>query len=188
MVLSGQRGVPSRSPELHHPVPTHPPYEIPEPPGTPVIASSTMNEHVGQPGGYMRYTSPPPPHGSAQQQPLQSTSPYGRNVPAYGVPPPQAYQSFSGGASGAVPPPLQGQMNSGHPNQPPPPMMPNLNAWGVNDVTAQMGMQFGQSAIAAGQNYMEKNVSPSQNDVSGKFELANDTRSTGCCVSPSVSS
>lgn len=30
---------------------------------------------------------------------------------------------------------------------------------GVNDATAQMGMQFGKSAVAAGQDYVEKNVS-----------------------------
>lgn len=34
-----------------------------------------------------------------------------------------------------------------------------MNAWGVNDATAQMGMQFGRSAMVAGTEYMEKNVS-----------------------------
>jgi hypothetical protein len=114
-----------------------------------------MNEPAGQPGGYMRYTSPPPPHPAQSTQ--QSTSPYGRIVPTYNSHHPQAYQSFSGGAP--VPPPsLQGQMGATHPSQPPM-MIPNLSAWGVNDVTAQMGMQLGQNAIAAGQSYMEKNVS-----------------------------
>lgn len=28
----------------------------------------------------------------------------------------------------------------------------------MNDATAQMGMQFGKSAVAAGQEYVEKNV------------------------------
>lgn len=41
---------------------------------------------------------------------------------------------------------------------------PNQNApWGqfgmMNDATAQMGMQFGRSAVAAGQDYVNKNVS-----------------------------
>ena len=116
-----------------------------------MIAPPT-NESAGQPGGYMRYTSPPPPHLTQQQQP-----PYGRNVAAYGAHPPQAYQSFSGGAP-APPPPPQGQLGTAHPSQPPM-MIPNLSAWGVNDVTAQIGMQFGQNAIAAGQSYVEKNVS-----------------------------
>lgn len=34
-------------------------------------------------------------------------------------------------------------------------------AMGVNDATAQMGLQFGRSAITAGQDYVEKNVSGS---------------------------
>ena len=29
----------------------------------------------------------------------------------------------------------------------------------MNDATAQMGVQFGKSAVAAGQDYVEKNVS-----------------------------
>jgi hypothetical protein len=38
-------------------------------------------------------------------------------------------------------------------------MMPNLAAaWGVNDATAQIGVQFGRSAVAAGQDYVEKHV------------------------------
>lgn len=34
-----------------------------------------------------------------------------------------------------------------------------LGGWpGMNDATAQMGVQFGKSAVAAGQDYVEKNV------------------------------
>lgn len=36
--------------------------------------------------------------------------------------------------------------------------VPDLNAWGVSDVTAQMGMQVGRSAVAAGQEYLDKHV------------------------------
>jgi hypothetical protein len=35
---------------------------------------------------------------------------------------------------------------------------PNFAAWGMNDATAQFGMQLGQSAVAAGQDYVQKNV------------------------------
>jgi hypothetical protein len=40
----------------------------------------------------------------------------------------------------------------------------NMNfGWtGMNDATAQMGVQFGKSAVAAGQDYVEKNVSVAQ--------------------------
>lgn len=34
----------------------------------------------------------------------------------------------------------------------------DFSAWGINDATAQFGMQLGQSAVAAGQDYMQKNV------------------------------
>ena len=46
------------------------------------------------------------------------------------------------------------------PGQSQPPQQPiDLGQWGVNPVTAQFGMQLGQSAVAAGQEYMQKNVS-----------------------------
>lgn len=35
---------------------------------------------------------------------------------------------------------------------------PDYAAWGMNDATAQLGMQLGQSAVAAGQDYVQKNV------------------------------
>jgi hypothetical protein len=37
-------------------------------------------------------------------------------------------------------------------------MVPDLSMWGVNDATAQIGMQLGRSAVAAGQEYVEKNL------------------------------
>jgi len=36
---------------------------------------------------------------------------------------------------------------------------PDFGAWGMNDATAQIGMQLGQSAVAAGQDYVQRNVS-----------------------------
>jgi hypothetical protein len=35
----------------------------------------------------------------------------------------------------------------------------------MNDPTAQMGVQLGQSAVAAGQQYMEQNVSVRDEDA-----------------------
>jgi hypothetical protein len=37
----------------------------------------------------------------------------------------------------------------------------------MNDPTAQMGVQLGQSAVAAGQQYMEQNVSVSNKEEGG---------------------
>lgn len=36
---------------------------------------------------------------------------------------------------------------------------PDFGAWGMNDATAQFSMQLGQSAVAAGQDYVQRNVS-----------------------------
>ena len=35
----------------------------------------------------------------------------------------------------------------------------DFSAWGLNDATAQFGMQLGQSAVAAAQDYVQRNVS-----------------------------
>ena len=35
---------------------------------------------------------------------------------------------------------------------------PDFAAWGMDEATAQFGMQLGQSAMAAGQDYVQKNV------------------------------
>ncbi|KAJ7273470.1 YIF1-domain-containing protein [Mycena haematopus] len=73
---------------------------------------------------------------------------------------PQGYQRFSSS-------PQPGQ-HQGYHQQPPqqphahsqpgiPPMMPpQFGAWGVNDATAQFGMQLGSSAVAAGQDYVQR--------------------------------
>jgi hypothetical protein len=45
--------------------------------------------------------------------------------------------------------------------------VPGTTPWGMgmNDATAQMGLQFGRSAMMAGHEYMEKNVSRSASSV-----------------------
>ncbi|KAH9949751.1 YIF1-domain-containing protein [Amylocystis lapponica] len=119
----------SRSPPpLQHPVPTHPAY-IPEPPSTPI-----------SPQGYQRYTSSPP----VQQPFLQPAPPPG-----------------NGHLSSAYVPAAQYQSMGSPPRQPQPPHMNapvDFSAWGLNETTAQFGMQLGQSAVAAGQDYMQKNL------------------------------
>ena len=35
---------------------------------------------------------------------------------------------------------------------------PDFAAWGLDNATAQFGMQLGQNAVAAGQDYVQKNV------------------------------
>ena len=123
-------------PPLQHPVPTHPAY-IPEPPSTPA-----------SPQGYQRYTSSPP-------QPQHFSQPIHHNT---AIPPNYVTQSAQYQPMGA------GQGHPSIPSQPHPHMNPtasvDFSAWGLNDATAQLGMQLGQSAVAAGQEYMQKNASP----------------------------
>ncbi|KZT00327.1 YIF1-domain-containing protein [Laetiporus sulphureus 93-53] len=119
-------------PPLQHPVPTHPAY-IPEPPSTPV-----------SPQGYQRYTSSPP-----VQQPF-----------AQPIPPQQAvrmhsdYASSHGQYQPMGPTPRQIPVHHGQP----PNLPADLAAWGFDNPTAQFGMQLGQNAVAAGQEYVQRNL------------------------------
>ncbi|KAI6038572.1 hypothetical protein EDC04DRAFT_2868363 [Pisolithus marmoratus] len=58
------------------------------------------------------------------------------------------------------PPPLQHPAwapPQGYHRYQPQPHIPDFAAWGMNDTTAQFGMQLGQSAVAAGHEYVQKN-------------------------------
>ena len=126
-------------PPLQHPVPTHPAY-IPDPPSTPV-----------SPQGYQRFTSSPAPSGPQQQQPPQQfLSPqFSSHVPAYTSPFQHSQQQQ---IHGQQPTMHQQQQHQGHIQQ------PDFAAWGMSDPTAQFGLQLGQSAVAAGQEYVQRNV------------------------------
>ncbi|TFK21367.1 protein transporter yif1 [Coprinopsis marcescibilis] len=125
-------------PPLRHPVPTHPAY-IPEPPSTP-----------SSPQGYQRFSSSPAPSGN--QPPAQNQG-YPSHVPAYAAPYQQQQQHHGS------------QVPQGHINQPYQQQQdgnggafqPNFQAWGIDGATAQLGMQIGSSAVAAGQDYVQKN-------------------------------
>ncbi|TCD66876.1 hypothetical protein EIP91_000774 [Steccherinum ochraceum] len=124
-------------PPLQHPVPTHPAY-IPEPPATPA-----------SPQGYERYTSSPPQQTGYQQQPQQHPQQHPPPPPMHNA----GYGQYQPAAALPRQPPLHGQM---------PPMGPtapvDFSAWGLNDATAQLGMQLGSNAVAAGQDYVTKNL------------------------------
>ncbi|EGN97141.1 hypothetical protein SERLA73DRAFT_183760 [Serpula lacrymans var. lacrymans S7.3] len=120
----------SRSPPpLQHPVPTHPAF-IPEPPSTPA-----------SPQGYQRFTSSPPNNVHMQPQYAQSNA-----RPMYHAP----FQPLGPQAQHQVP--MQHSQQQQHSQQ-----VPDFGAWGMNDATAQFGMQLGHSAVAAGQEYVQKN-------------------------------
>lgn len=134
-------------PPLQHPVPTHPAY-IPEPPSTPV-----------SPQGYQRYTSSPGPATAAnpnQSYAAQPIPPQPHMSSSYMAPQVGHGQYQPLGSMGSPPrqQPIHGQVPSHmHPTAP-----VDFSAWGLNDATAQFGMQLGQSAVAAGQDYVSKNV------------------------------
>jgi len=146
----------SAGPQLRHPVPQHPARveALASPPletatlGSTASSSKPRSQVSTGPGEYQRFSSPPVPSAGvpafnpmpAQQQPLGGAMGYGQpaayggGAPAYGQP--------------ARPQP-QGQAAWGQMGGPP--------AW-ANDPTAQIGMQFGKSAVAAGSEYVERNV------------------------------
>ncbi|KAL0958946.1 hypothetical protein HGRIS_014260 [Hohenbuehelia grisea] len=121
-------------PPLRHPIPTHPAY-IPDPPSTPA-----------SPQGYQRFSSSPAPPPMQLNQPGQP--PLAPAYPSTQVP---AYTSpFQHGQTPMQQPPAQQQAHG---------MIPpaDFGAWGMNDATAQFGMQLGHSAVAAGQEYVQRN-------------------------------
>ncbi|KAG8931736.1 hypothetical protein FRC02_002288 [Tulasnella sp. 418] len=90
-----------------------------------------------EPDSYTRYTSPPQP----PQKPLHQSA--GPQHMGYGVQPGYPAQPAYGVQYPAPQPGAQ--------------PAPSFNGWGVDDATAQMGLQLGRTAMAAGQDYVEKN-------------------------------
>ncbi|WVQ63295.1 uncharacterized protein L199_001447 [Kwoniella botswanensis] len=142
----------SRSPPpLQHPKPTHPAYPPPEPPHTPTGGSAhsspySQAQRISQ-DGYIRYSSPPV--GEQQTMASASSSSFG----AYGGGVQNHRAGYPAGTPGVGVGPAPGPQGYS--------TMNNANAFGawpgMNDATAQMGVQFGKSAVAAGQEYVEKN-------------------------------
>jgi hypothetical protein len=133
----------SRSPPpLLHPVPTHPTY-VPElPPSTPA-----------SPQGYQRFastSSPPPPQQGYFAQNQNNRPPYASHFSPPHQPQPlhqqQQHQGYPAPGGNIGP-------NPGHNAQ-----IPDFSAWGLDGATTQLGMQLGQSAVQAGQNYVQQNV------------------------------
>ncbi|WVQ85809.1 hypothetical protein IAT38_007977 [Cryptococcus sp. DSM 104549] len=140
----------SRSPPpLQHPKPTHPAYPPPEPPHTPAQSTNSspysQAQRISQ-DGYVRYSSPPVGEPSASSSGFNAYAPPQHSgMPQQGAGQPQMRQGYAPAGT----PGMGGVQGYG---------APGYNSWpGMNDATAQMGMQFGKSAVAAGQEYVEKN-------------------------------
>ena len=119
----------SRSPPpLQHPVPTHPAF-IPEPPSTPA-----------SPQGYQRYTSSPPvpnPHSSNHQSSFPPPNAYSHPAFQHSQSQPMAHQQHGAAQE---------------------PGIVNFPPWGLDNATAQFGVQLGQNAMHAGQQYVQNHV------------------------------
>ncbi|KAK7471040.1 Protein transport protein yif1 [Stygiomarasmius scandens] len=124
--------------QLHHPVPTHP-LPILDPPSTP-----------SSPDGYQRFSSSPGPNQPHQHHQPQMYS--SQHVSAYPMTSP-----FQHNQPHHQPLHQQPQQQQQQQQQQPFIPQPSFGAWGVNDATAQFGMQLGSSAVAAGQEYVQKN-------------------------------
>ncbi|WVO17301.1 hypothetical protein L204_104993 [Cryptococcus depauperatus] len=128
-------------PPLQHPKPTHIAYPPPEPPHTPGQSTNSspysQAQRISQDGDYIRYSSPPVADPSTNAPGFNTYVP-----PVQGQPQMHPRQTFSQTTT----PGVQGYAAPGYGSWP-----------GMNDATAQMGMQFSKNAVAAGQEYMEKN-------------------------------
>ncbi|BGP57802.1 hypothetical protein JCM8202_002456 [Rhodotorula sphaerocarpa] len=106
---------------------------------------------VATPDAYLPANSAPGPYGSQQQPPAH-------NVQWIGGAHPQAARSPAGGGGpgGATPVGLHHPMNGGATPVGGVPMMNQFgSAMGMNDATAQIGVQFGKQALTAGQAYID---------------------------------
>ncbi|KAF9948625.1 hypothetical protein BGZ72_009486 [Mortierella alpina] len=128
-------------PPLQHPVPTHPPVQMRDPVPTP---SPRMNYAQAQGGqGQQPYQQN---QYRPQQHQTQQRSSFDQQQPPYGGSPRTQYMTPQ--QQQQVPHQQQQQPQHGIPSFP----------FNLNDGTTQLGMQFGKSAVMAGQEYVEQNL------------------------------
>ncbi|KAJ8489302.1 hypothetical protein ONZ45_g13648 [Pleurotus djamor] len=121
----------SSPPPLRHPIPTHPAY-IPDPPVDAVFTDGVSAVFV------VACASTTPTPTTTRTSTTTTTGPPPQGI-MHGMQPQHASQQpQQGGVGGMMPP-------------------PDFGAWGMNDATAQFGMQLGHSAVAAGQEYVQRN-------------------------------
>ncbi|EFP85105.2 hypothetical protein PGT21_003262 [Puccinia graminis f. sp. tritici] len=155
-------------PTLQHPKPVPPPFNLPASPPIPDSQTFTSNQNNNNPYGhptndrirtstasssdYQRFSSPPATSNELDQpffsNPSQAPQ---NNFNQFQNSPPNPHHQHH----------LQHQQQNPWPNPNPIGIGPSnnfSNPFGVNDMTAQMGMQFGQSAMKAGSEYVEKNL------------------------------
>ncbi|KAF9961499.1 hypothetical protein BGZ70_008273 [Mortierella alpina] len=129
-------------PPLQHPVPTHPPVQMRDPVPTP---SPRMNYAQAQGGQGQQPYQQNQYRPQQQQQQQQQRSSFDQQQQPYGGSPRTQYMTPQ---QQQAPHPQQQQPQHGIPSFP----------FNLNDGTTQLGMQFGKSAVMAGQEYVEQNL------------------------------
>jgi hypothetical protein len=142
-------------PPLQHPRPQHPPSQLAShsPPPPP---SSNADPYGYTAGGssYQRFASPPA-IAANNYNPYAPPPPVSNSAPYSHQPHQQPRQPQQWAAPSAAP---------AHPSarQPPPAgangWPPAIDNFGMNDATAQIGVQFGKQALTAGQAYLDSHV------------------------------
>ncbi|KAF9027455.1 hypothetical protein BGZ52_003328 [Haplosporangium bisporale] len=152
-------------PPLQHPVPTHPPIQMREPAPTPSPRMNYAQAQGGQGQGHSQGQGQYNPNKYRPQQQQQHSQQRGSFEhssfdQSYGspqqqymspqAPPHQPHQQHHQHQGGHGQGQSQGQSQAQH-------GMPSF-PFNLNDGTTQLGMQFGKSAVMAGQEYVEQNL------------------------------
>ncbi|KAI7940574.1 hypothetical protein MJO28_012859 [Puccinia striiformis f. sp. tritici] len=152
------RNTQQSGPTLQHPKPVPPPFNLPASPPIPDTQSfssnpysSNSNERIrtstASSSDYQRFSSPPAvPHELGDQQPFYQNQ-YQQNSPPNPLHQHQQHHQHQQQQHNQWQNPGIGQPNNN---------FASSNPFGVNDMTAQMGMQFGQSAMKAGSEYLTR--------------------------------
>ncbi|KAF9376877.1 hypothetical protein CPB97_010540 [Podila verticillata] len=152
-------------PPLQHPVPTHPPVQMREPAPTPSPRMNYAQAQGGQGQGHGQgqgQYNPNKYRPQQQQQHAQQRGSFEHSSfdQSYGspqqqymspqAPPHQPHQQHHQHQGGQGQGQSQGQSQAQH-------GIPSF-PFNLNDGTTQLGMQFGKSAVMAGQEYVEQNL------------------------------
>ncbi|GJJ76204.1 protein transport protein YIF1 [Entomortierella parvispora] len=146
-----QRNHMTSPPPLQHPVPTHPPVQMrdPVPTPSPRMPYAQANQgHQNSFGGQQQQQNQYRPQQLQQQQRSSFDHQQQHSQMPYGSP--QTQYMSPQQTHGHIQPQQQQQQQQQH-------GIPSF-PFNLNDGTTQLGMQFGKSAVMAGQEYVEQNL------------------------------
>ena len=150
----------SNPPVLQHPVPRKSASVARN--ASHVLTTGAITEHPVQPQYFAH--SPPPPSEQASAKKASNQDYQRFSSPSVPAGPPQQQQYYQQQQFNGTPQPQPQTSAYGQPNPNAPWAAAAGQMWNAAqsgagpDLTAQMGVQFGRSAVAAGTDYVEKNV------------------------------